>query len=265
MSAPILPDNVAATPTPDYDAGVAVPPAIQRIKDVEKTHGPQSMHAIMARDRNRSSHPNGGYYGVGSFIRNAWNSGPSMLGRGLANSVANLGAVPAGVAGGAVGAGLGYGVGKLLDLVGDDDGSEPGWRGRLGAILGGLAGLGIGGAVGHARSGWLKSGSSELMFIQQALQADSSLGFGDKQSLMSAISQLSSRDQTLLANLLRTVGGAAVGALIAKFLFKAGLGGMLAGAAAGGLLGGMTGAQPSTLAGTYHTDKKDAYGTAYRI
>jgi hypothetical protein len=262
---PTLPDNVAATPLPDYEPGTKLPSAVQEIKDLERVHGPHSMHATMARDRNRASHPNGGYYGVGSFIRNAWNSGPSILGRGLANSVANLGAVPAGLAGGTVGAGLGYGVGKLLDLVGDDDDSEPGWRGRLGAILGGLAGLGIGGAVGHARNGWLKTSSSELMFIQQALQSDGSLSGGEKQSLMSAVSQLSSRDHVLLANLLRAVGGAAVGALIAKFLMKAGLGGMLLGAAAGGALGATTGSRPSTLAGTYHTDKKDAYGTAYRL
>lgn len=265
MSAPILPDNVAAKPLPEPGEGAVLSSAERGIKDMERTYGPQSMHAIVARDRNRASHPNGGYYGLGSWMRNAWNSGPSMLGRGLANSVANMGAIPAGAAGGAVGAGLGYGVGKLLDLVGDDEDSEPGWRGRLGAILGGLAGLGIGGAVGHARNGWMKAGSSQLMFIQQALQADSSLGGGEKQTLLSAVASLSPGDQTLLANLLRTMGGAAAGALIAKFLFKAGLGGMLLGAAAGGTLGGMSGTRPSTLAGTYHTDKKDAYGTAYRI
>jgi hypothetical protein len=97
------------------------------------------------------------------------------------------------------------------------------------------------------------------MDIHSALMSDSSISSGERMTLLQSVAQLPQSDIQLLAKLVRTVAGAGVGAIIAKFLFKAGSGGMLL----GGLLGGFAGA--STLAGPSRSGNKDAYGNPYRL
>ena len=106
-------------------------------------------------------------------------------------------------------------------------------------------GAGVGAASGAARqpqvkaAGWRAPGTSinPKMEINQLLQSAPGLSFQDRTSMSLGVNQLTQEQARELLEMLGTVGGAGIGALIAKFLMHAGFLGTMAGAAVGGWLG----------------------------
>lgn len=99
-------------------------------------------------------------------------------------------------------------------------------------------------ARAQARMG-LKSASVKRAFssaseaqsrIVQAIQSSPGLSFQEKSQLIAGVAQLSSNDLSRLASSLAGYGGAAVGAIIARFLLNKGLIGTVLGAIFGGSL-----------------------------
>jgi len=161
------------------------------------------------------------------------------------------------------GGALGYGIGKLMDRFGDDEESDYGTRGALiGAALGGLGGTMLGGM--REKVAYATQGSGDLDYIRMRIFQDSQLGSSDRQTLLSGVSRLSASDLSDLEETLRTMAGAGIGALIARFLMRAGLGGTLLGAAIGGLLGLRAGGS-SILGNPKHTGRTDAYGNPFTL
>jgi hypothetical protein len=80
-----------------------------------------------------------------------------------------------------------------------------------------------------------------MSYIQSRMFSDPSLGSSEKAMLMSSLQVLPRESATTLADILRTVGGASVGYIIAKFILNLGGMGQTIGAAAGGLLGASMG------------------------
>jgi len=99
--------------------------------------------------------------------------------------------------------------------------------------------------------GDLDSDPSE--FISTRLAQDSGLSFSDKAQLSGMLNQLSQGQAFELARILRTITGAGVGALIAKFLFRLGIGGTIVGSILGGVVGSRRGGDPV---------KRDVFGNA---
>lgn len=78
------------------------------------------------------------------------------------------------------------------------------------------------------------SASEAQARIVQAIQASPGLSFNEKSQLIAGVAQLSSPDLSQLASSLSGYGGAAVGALVARFLLNKGLLGTVLGAIFGG-------------------------------
>jgi hypothetical protein len=133
------------------------------------------------------------------------------------------------------------------------------------ALMLGLIGAGVG-----AYSGWMNKSMNESMnkssgfrnsanwrdndpyqIIMEALRDSRTLSFNEQAQLMRGVSQLSPMQAAALARQIKTAAGAAIGALVARFLAGAGLGGMVL----GGLIGG-------TLAKSLMV-RRDSFGRAY--
>lgn len=99
--------------------------------------------------------------------------------------------------------------------------------------------------------GDLDSDPSE--FISTRLAQDSGLSFSDKAQLSGMLNQLSQGQSFELARILRTITGAGVGALVAKFLFRLGIGGTILGSILGGVVGSRHGG---------NAIKRDVFGNA---
>jgi len=146
---------------------------------------------------------------------------------------------------GMMGAGAGAGVGALLSILLQKD---P----RLGAMLGAGAlggGSWLAGTMMNLKhkqqakqaSFYGNSGSSPASFISNKIAQDGGLSFNEKTQLSGLIGQLSDGQTGELAKLLRTITGAGVGALIAKYLLKLGLGGTILSSILGGVVGSRLG------------------------
>lgn len=85
-----------------------------------------------------------------------------------------------------------------------------------------------------AKSGSVKSAftsaSEAQAKIVNLIQTAPGLSFNERSQLMAGVAQLSSPDLTQLASSLSGVGGAAIGAIIARFLLNKGLIGTVLGA-----------------------------------
>lgn len=79
----------------------------------------------------------------------------------------------------------------------------------------------------------------DTQFIMNILQNAPGLSFNERAHLASGVSRLSSSDASNLAGLLGAAGGAAAGALIARFLMGRGLISSLLGAVTGGVVGSL--------------------------
>ena len=146
-----------------------------------------------------------------------------------------------GMMGGAAGAGLGALLSVLLQ-------KDP----RLGAMLGAGAlggGSWLAGTLMNMKRKQLakqasfygNSGSSPESFISNKIALDSGLSFNEKTQLSGLIGQLSDGQTGELAKLLRTITGAGVGLVIAKYLLKLGLGGTILSTIIGGAIGSRMG------------------------
>lgn len=202
-------------------------------------------------------------YQLGSMLRSGLTSGPGRAARRLAtvpfNHGAGLGAVSGVVGGGA----LGYGLGRLFDRLSDeeDDGVRPWLGGAVGALAGGVGGHLLG-AMREKAANMLSARGDDKTYVWSRLAEDHGLSPAERQALRQAVSRLDESDLSDLSEALRMAGGAAVGVLVAKFLMKAGLGGMLLGGLTGGFVGARLGG-PSILGTAHYSGKTDAYGNNY--
>lgn len=87
----------------------------------------------------------------------------------------------------------------------------------------------------HVKSAF-SSASEAQSRIVQAIQSSPGLSFQEKSQLIAGVAQLGSNDLTQLAASLSGYGGAAIGALVARFLLNKGLIGTVLGAIFGGAL-----------------------------
>jgi hypothetical protein len=211
----------------------------------------------------RTAHPDNSFaHGAGRLLRSGLQSGPGRLMQSAAALPFNHGALAGGAAGGLAGGAMGYGLARLLNTFSEnEDEDRPVWGGALGA----LGGAGIGALLGAMRekpAALLGAMSDDKDYVRWRVLNDRGTSQHEKQSLLQAIGQLDSSDIGELANVLRTAIGAGVGVLVAKFLMKAGVGGMLMGALTGGFVGARLGG-PSILGTERHSAKTDAYGNPY--
>lgn len=191
-------------------------------------------------------------YNLGSWLSN-------MRGSPMAKTVAKgfnhpasgffAGAIPAML--------LGVGGQALLNYLGNANQYRNPWL--TGAFTGAAGGL-IGGNVGHTRNHWMSKNSAAwrsgpadpYQEIFSALQR-AEMSPMMKQEAMSAVSQLPPSDADQLARMVGGVFGAAVGAIIMRFLSGRGLIRAAIGAAGGGILGsllaGSLGGRPSPMRG----------------
>jgi hypothetical protein len=174
------------------------------------------------------------YRGPGSFGTGNYEVGENLRGLLASNNMwqraARSGMVPAALKGGLAGVAGGSILGLILGMIRGDA-----WGGmRTGALAGGALGAGLGGYAGHNFS---KQASADSLRLKALLSADSTVGFTEKARLQKALDSLSDVDIRAILQLVSGLGGAGVGALIAKFLLGSGKGGMLMGAAVGGFLG----------------------------
>lgn len=92
--------------------------------------------------------------------------------------------------------------------------------------------------TGVYKSGFVKAaamGAAEAQSrVVQLIQSAPGLSFTEKSQLIAGISQLSSNEVSQLSNSLAGIGGAAVGAIVARFLMNKGLIGTVLGAIFGG-------------------------------
>lgn len=139
---------------------------------------------------------------------------------------------------------LGAGAQALLNHFGTRNQYRNPWL--TGAFSGALGGA-LGGNIGHTRhhfmkrSGAWRSGPQDpYQEIFAALQG-ADMPFSQKQEAVQAIAQLPPGDANQLARMVGGAFGAAVGALIVRFLSGRGLMRAAAGAVGGGLLGSMLG------------------------
>ena len=142
------------------------------------------------------------------------------------------------LAGGVGGAGLGLLLGK-----------DP----QTSAILGGA---GVGGASwligtllnmqrkrlherqnGKRASFYGNSSADPSGYVSSRIALDPKIGFNEKTQLFGLVDKLSDGQTQELAKLLRSAGGAAIGALVAKYLLRMGLTGTVLGAVLGGTIG----------------------------
>jgi hypothetical protein len=109
--------------------------------------------------------------------------------------------------------------------------------------------LGIGGAIagGLVSRGFEKNSSAYQGAIQLKIMNDPSLSPQQQQQLMEVVSQMTGAQQYDLAQLLRLVFGAGIGAAIARYLAHAGKIGTFGGGALGALLASRMGPVPSDI------------------
>jgi len=221
--------------------------------------------AAMNRSQRSIAHPNNSLGTlVGRGIRSIATSGPARVMRTAAGIPFNYGPGVGGAAGLAGGGAVGYGIGKLMDRFGDDEESDHGTRGALiGAALGGLGGTLLGGMRQKGAS-MLGAMGGDLDYVRMRIFQDPQLDSSTRQTLLSGVSQLSDSALSDLGDALRTAMGAGIGALIARFLMRAGLGGTLLGVVVGGFLGSRMGG-PSILGNPRHTGRTDAYGNPFTL
>lgn len=90
-------------------------------------------------------------------------------------------------------------------------------------------------------AGWREPGSPSFQdarnMIMQMLQSAPGMSFNERAHLMQGVNQLSQQDASKLANMLGMAGGAAIGAIISRFLIGKGLISTLLGAVTGGVVG----------------------------
>lgn len=223
------------------------------------------LSAAMHAYRHRLQPQNQMGYILGSeYARPGYNKLKSGL-----SSFFSKGPVDSAVLGGLGGAGLG-----LIGSLGWNAFSQRDVNPRMVTLLSGLLGAGLGGAGGYVNrkaqlpatpinnvptrikpedydaqiqqimgktAGWREPGGpsfrDERNMIMQILQSAPGMSFNEKAHLMQGINQLSVQDAARLANMLGTVGGAAAGAMISRFLIGKGLVSTLLGAVTGGVIG----------------------------
>ncbi len=165
-----------------------------------------------------------------------------------------------GLYGGLVGAGGGALLGHLLDR-------DPTQAAMLGAGgVGGAAWL-VGTllnmqkqkarehrAIAKAASFYGQSSTDPSAFVLQRVAQDPALSFQAKSTISESLQQLSDGQVASLAKLLKTVVGAGVGAIVAKYLLRLGLGGTILGAIVGGYTGSSLGGSKSI--------ERDLFGNA---
>jgi hypothetical protein len=140
---------------------------------------------------------------------------------------------------GAAGAGVGLLAGALLNEVlkrragGEDNYSGP--SSLKAGLLGALA-VGGGALLAHHNNNNIVKSSSYLDLTTVVANAQG-LSQSEKMALAQGIRQLSASEEQVLSRQLRGVAGAAIGAIIGKFLLSKGLLGPIGGAIIGGLLG----------------------------
>lgn len=173
---------------------------------------------------------NGTVSGIGQAIRRSAAEG--LLGKGLAlNDLLLRGGPVAGAAGyGLGGYGTGLLAGKLAELLGSDQGTASTW-----ANIGGLAGLLGGGYAGYQRRKYGSAMGADAI-IAQALMADRSLDSFTRDQLLAAARGLDDSTKSRLVSLLASLGSAAAGAVVMRFL-----GGGAMATAGAGLLSGWVG------------------------
>ena len=215
------------------------------------------------RMAHRGGHPDDGMgYLAGSALRSLTDNKFTNGAANALGSTTDKGPVIGGLAG-AGGLGLlGYGLGKLWDWKNDE---EDGDGGAIGGALGALGGGLLGAYSGYHRQANLPpktasmSGGDSLSYIKQRMEQDGNLSQRESHSMLEALSGLHGNQLDRLADILRVSFGAAVGALIARFLANAGVAGMAGGALAGGVIAnGLS--NPSFLGGSKHLGSTDAYG-----
>lgn len=90
-------------------------------------------------------------------------------------------------------------------------------------------------------AGWREPGApsrrNDIAAVTQMLQSAPGMSFNEKAHLMQGVSRLSPHDAARLSNMLGTAGGAAVGAIISRFLIGKGLLSTIIGAVTGGVIG----------------------------
>jgi hypothetical protein len=178
-----------------------------------------------------------------------------QLGRGLHNALTSpnfisktldKGPLVGGLSG-ALGVGaLGYGAGWLMNKGDDPEAKKKRRRwGMLAALAGGAAGA----YSGHWRtkeSSWRMSTSGDhRQQVMDAISAAPGLSFQQRSQFMMGVSKLPDSQVNRLAELIPTVTGIGVGALVAKFLMGAGLGGIVLGGMLGGVIGHALGSTPT--------------------
>lgn len=187
---------------------------------------------LLRKYRHANTHGMGGYQwgeGMRQTLTDPNNRWRRMTGRGSL-----LGAAAGGTAG-AIGGGI---LGLILGALRGDMGAG----GKWGAGLGGAAGLALGGYSGAQHA---KSASTSEQQILQALRQAPGLSFNERAHLARGVQSLSEQDLQTLVRMLRTAGGAGIGALIARFLLDKQRGGLILGALAGGAIGRALGQPPT--------------------
>jgi len=168
---------------------------------------------------------------------------------------------------GLAGAGLSWGSDKLKNYVsGKELTPEQKRSQRLRAALIGIGAAGVGlGLRNRVDNDLVKAssfGMDPLTFIAAKLQDDTSLNSIQQQQMLSSVTQLSRTQQSGLIQVLKTVAGAGIGAVIAKYLMNFGIVGTVGGSLLGALMGSRAGANPAPIPGTIN-NSVDFFGRPY--
>lgn len=91
--------------------------------------------------------------------------------------------------------------------------------------------------MGKHASFYGNSSADPASYVSSRIALDSSLGFTEKTQLSGLVDKLSDGQTQELAKLLRAAGGAAIGALVAKYMLRLGLTGTVLSAILGGAIG----------------------------
>lgn len=198
-------------------------------------------------------------YSAGEYIRNKMVGNPTgapgssgFLGTGNAMTGAVAMGLPAAL--------LGLGGGYLADKLSDDP--ESNWASR-GAIAAGVLGAGLGAYSGAWRN---KSGAylDPKVKLEAILNNLPGLSYQQRDIFIAGVSQLSDQQVRSLLQTIMASGGVGIGAIIAKFLLNAGLGGTIIGGLAGGLIGNaLAPGPPKDALGRNSTNHKDLFGNPF--
>jgi len=136
----------------------------------------------------------------------------------------------------------------------------------LATLLAGGVGAAAGAYSGNWRSkraGW-RMGNDGRQQVMEAINSAPGLSFQQRSQFMLGVSKLPDTQVNQLASLLRTATGFGVGALVAKFLSGAGLGGMLLGGLIGGVIGNaFNPRQPKDGLGRPSLNNHDMFGNPF--